>query len=211
MKKDIHPDYHMITVAMTDGTTYQTRSTYGKEGDTLQLDIDPKTHPAWTGVHGQSARPRRPRDALQGALQGPRDLSITGFEFEKAPLRRGFLFVWLALELAEGGFQPCELVADRAFGRDGWRRLGNAPALELVELLDAVEQPIALGDVSTSRPGRAPKPGPPRSLGVAENLTFSFSTRAFSAVISPSLTARCSSSQEASCISRVVSRMDSVA
>ncbi|HMM13088.1 MAG: 50S ribosomal protein L31 [Parvibaculum sp.] len=49
MKKDIHPDYHMITVAMTDGTTFQTRSTYGKEGDTLTLDIDPKTHPAWTG------------------------------------------------------------------------------------------------------------------------------------------------------------------
>ena len=49
MKKDIHPDYHMITVAMTDGTTYQTRSTYGKEGDTLTLDIDPSAHPAWTG------------------------------------------------------------------------------------------------------------------------------------------------------------------
>ena len=49
MKSDIHPDYHMITVAMTDGTTYKTRSTYGKEGDTLQLDIDPSTHPAWTG------------------------------------------------------------------------------------------------------------------------------------------------------------------
>ena len=51
MKKDIHPDYHEITVTMTDGTTYQTRSTWGKEGDTLKLDIDPKTHPAWTGVH----------------------------------------------------------------------------------------------------------------------------------------------------------------
>ena len=49
MKTDIHPDYHMITVTMTNGTSYQTRSTYGKEGDTLQLDIDPKTHPAWTG------------------------------------------------------------------------------------------------------------------------------------------------------------------
>lgn len=49
MKKDIHPDYHMITVAMTNGTTFQTRSTYGKEGDTLTLDIDPNTHPAWTG------------------------------------------------------------------------------------------------------------------------------------------------------------------
>lgn len=49
MKKDTHPDYHMITVAMTNGTTFQTRSTYGAEGDTLVLDIDPTTHPAWTG------------------------------------------------------------------------------------------------------------------------------------------------------------------
>ncbi len=49
MKQDIHPDYHFITVVMTDGTSYQTRSTYGKEGATLNLDIDPSTHPAWTG------------------------------------------------------------------------------------------------------------------------------------------------------------------
>lgn len=51
MKKDIHPDYHDITVVMTDGTEFKTRSTYGKAGDRLQLDIDPKTHPAWTGQH----------------------------------------------------------------------------------------------------------------------------------------------------------------
>lgn len=49
MKKDIHPQYHTIKVVMTDGTEYFTRSTWGKEGDTLNLDIDPKTHPAWTG------------------------------------------------------------------------------------------------------------------------------------------------------------------
>jgi large subunit ribosomal protein L31 len=49
MKKQIHPDYHMITVVMTDGTSFQTRSTYGKPGDTLHLDIDPKVHPAWVG------------------------------------------------------------------------------------------------------------------------------------------------------------------
>ena len=49
MKADIHPDYHMITVRMTDGTTYEARSTWGKEGDTLQLEIDPTVHPAWTG------------------------------------------------------------------------------------------------------------------------------------------------------------------
>ena len=49
MKQGIHPDYHRITIKMTDGTTYETHSTYGKEGDVLQLDVDPKTHPAWTG------------------------------------------------------------------------------------------------------------------------------------------------------------------
>jgi len=49
MKPGIHPDYHNITVQMTDGSTYQTRSTWGKEGDTMTLDIDPSVHPAWTG------------------------------------------------------------------------------------------------------------------------------------------------------------------
>ena len=62
MKKDIHPDYHEITVVMTDGSKFKTRSTYGKSGDEIKLDIDPKTHPAWTGQHrivdsgGQVAR-----------------------------------------------------------------------------------------------------------------------------------------------------------
>ena len=49
MKQDIHPEYHFIEVRLTDGTTYRTRSTYGKEGDTLALEIYPSAHPAWTG------------------------------------------------------------------------------------------------------------------------------------------------------------------
>ena len=49
MRNDIHLDYHFIEVKLTDGSTYVTRSTYGKEGDTLTLDIDPSAHPAWTG------------------------------------------------------------------------------------------------------------------------------------------------------------------
>ena len=49
MKKDIHPDYHEITLVMTDGSERKTRSTWGKEGDTMTLDIDPTAHPAWTG------------------------------------------------------------------------------------------------------------------------------------------------------------------
>ncbi len=48
-KAGIHPDYHEITIVMTDGTKYKSRSTLGKAGDTLQLDVDPLTHPAWVG------------------------------------------------------------------------------------------------------------------------------------------------------------------
>ena len=63
MKKKIHPDYHEIEVVMTDGTKFKTRSTWGKKEDTLKLEVDPKSHPAWTGgkmnindTEGQVAR-----------------------------------------------------------------------------------------------------------------------------------------------------------
>ena len=49
MKADTHPQYHFIEVVMTDGTKFMTRSTMGKANDKLNLDIDPLTHPAWTG------------------------------------------------------------------------------------------------------------------------------------------------------------------
>ena len=52
MKKNIHPDYHAIKVQMTDGSVFETRSTWGSAGDTIQLDIDPTVHPAWTGGRG---------------------------------------------------------------------------------------------------------------------------------------------------------------
>ncbi|MEK9678959.1 MAG: 50S ribosomal protein L31 [Rhodospirillaceae bacterium] len=51
MKSDIHPEYHEITVVMTDGSEFKTRSTWGQAGDTMKLDIDSKSHPAWTGEH----------------------------------------------------------------------------------------------------------------------------------------------------------------
>ncbi len=49
MKQDIHPDYHEITVVMTDGTEFKTKSTWGKKGEKLVLSIDSKSHPAFTG------------------------------------------------------------------------------------------------------------------------------------------------------------------
>ncbi|MGM0421708.1 MAG: 50S ribosomal protein L31 [Pseudomonadota bacterium] len=53
MKADIHPQYHTIKVVMTDGTEYETRSTWGKEGDVMKLEIDSVNHPAWTGGPAQ--------------------------------------------------------------------------------------------------------------------------------------------------------------
>ena len=49
MKKGLHPAYHRIVVRLTDGSTFETRSTWGKEGDELRLEVDPLSHPAWTG------------------------------------------------------------------------------------------------------------------------------------------------------------------
>ena len=49
MKKNIHPNYHKIKVVMTDVSHFETMSTWGKEGETLKLDIDSKSHPAWIG------------------------------------------------------------------------------------------------------------------------------------------------------------------
>jgi len=83
MKKDIHPEYHVITVKMTDGTEFhvitvkmtdgtefQTKSTWGKEGDVLTLDIDPTSHPAWTGGNQQlmdrGGRVSRFKDKFKG-------------------------------------------------------------------------------------------------------------------------------------------------
>ncbi len=56
MKKDIHPQYNTINVIMTDGSAHRFRSTMGKDGDTLRLDVDPKSHPAWTGGTQQVLR-----------------------------------------------------------------------------------------------------------------------------------------------------------
>ena len=72
MKSDIHPNYHSITVKMTDGTEFVTRTTWGKEGDTMHLDIDPKSHPAWTGGTMQIAergRVSKFNDKFKGFLK----------------------------------------------------------------------------------------------------------------------------------------------
>jgi len=75
MKEKIHPDYHSITVVMTDGSSFETKSTWGKAGASLRLDIDPKTHPAWTGVRqsvDRGGRVQRFKDrfGMTGSAEG---------------------------------------------------------------------------------------------------------------------------------------------
>ena len=48
MKKGIHPNYKKVKVVCTEKKVH---STWGKAGDKMTLEIDPKSHPAWTGVH----------------------------------------------------------------------------------------------------------------------------------------------------------------
>lgn len=56
MKKDIHPDYHTITINLNDGSSFQTRSTWGSEGAVLRPEIDPTNHSVWTGSDQQVLR-----------------------------------------------------------------------------------------------------------------------------------------------------------
>lgn len=49
MKKDLHPEYHFIKVVGTDGVEFVTRTTWGEADARLQLVIDSKNHPAYTG------------------------------------------------------------------------------------------------------------------------------------------------------------------
>ena len=47
MKKEIHPNYHEVTVVCACGNTFRTRSTY--KSDVLHLEICSNCHPFFTG------------------------------------------------------------------------------------------------------------------------------------------------------------------
>ena len=130
MKQDIHPDYHTIKVVMTDGSEFTTRSTWGKEGDVMHLDIDPKSHPAWTG--GQQHLVDRggravalPEEVLrlpEGRTRRNKRLRLRACNEKPPPSRGGFVYSSTA---ASGQTLSAP---NAAFSRPSWRSTGLTAA-----------------------------------------------------------------------------------
>ena len=53
MKAGIHPEYHMIKVVMTDGTEYETRSTWGSEGQPPSTSLGTRRSMMRAGFEGR--------------------------------------------------------------------------------------------------------------------------------------------------------------
>ncbi len=48
MKEGIHPEYDEITVELSDGTKFKTRSTLNAEEGVYRSEVDSKNHPFYT-------------------------------------------------------------------------------------------------------------------------------------------------------------------
>lgn len=48
MKKGIHPEYKEITVVLSDGTEFKTRSTMDPKDGVYRSEVDSKNHPFYT-------------------------------------------------------------------------------------------------------------------------------------------------------------------
>ena len=96
MKPDMHPDYHTIKVVMTDGTEFHTRSTWGKEGDTMHSTSTPsrtRPGPAASSSSSTAAAACRASRRSSAASARSKNVSGVGLRFRpsnpKPPVRRG--------------------------------------------------------------------------------------------------------------------------
>lgn len=70
MKKDIHPDYHVVDVKLVNGDVVQMRSTYGKEGDQMLSGHRPLRTPRLDRRFDPPDGHRRPRFEVQKKYEG---------------------------------------------------------------------------------------------------------------------------------------------
>lgn len=79
----LHPNYRVIDVKMTDDTIFQVKSTYSK--NLMKLEIDPLTHPAWTGKTGHLMKV----GAVERFMKNFGDLKMT--DLKKKPILQPLL------------------------------------------------------------------------------------------------------------------------
>src|SRR3954465_12761508 len=203
MKPETHPDYHTVKIVMTDGTEFTTRTTWGKEGDTLRLDIDPKSHPAWTGGQQQLLDRGGRLSLFQEKFAG------IGAKKERSRLIRAGASARPPRRLHSCSKAALSSPSCRSTGLPRSARAGDewiVVSRRRTALCSALERWIN----ARRRSGRSVM-FCSSACSTPESLTLAFSLLAWASDTSPSLTARWSRSQDASCISRVVSRMLSVA
>ena len=166
MKKDIHPDYHEITLVMTDGSERKTRSTMGKPGDVLKLDIDPKTHPAWTGQH-RIVDSGGPGGALQQALRQSRHRvgsiahtpsGLTGNAKGRHPPAFFFALTWSFARIGSTAVADRRLRRRQPCGRHPVRRTGYVIQPDLFKEVIRSGSPPCSPQMPSFRSARAERP-----------------------------------------------------
>lgn len=76
MQANIHPELHTVTVALTNGKEFTTKSTYRK-GDKIALDVDPFNHPAWKKEGGQFINTKADKVAKFNSKFGNIDFTVS--------------------------------------------------------------------------------------------------------------------------------------
>ena len=137
-----------------------------RKATSLHLDIDPKSHPAWTGGQQQlldrGGRLSRFQKRFSGFLKAnEQEISAVALADKKAPPARGFLFSGLAV--------PQTLSAPKAaLSRPSWRSTGLADGLRRSAACDCGSSRRAgapwRAACATARSGRAAPPATARAL-----------------------------------------------
>ena len=80
MKKNIHPNYHKIKVVMTDGSEFETRSTWGKENDEIKCGVifNPITNEMFCAEKGNGAYLNNSRIRVSNKKKFQESLLVTG-------------------------------------------------------------------------------------------------------------------------------------
>lgn len=85
-KKNIHPNYHDVTVVLTDGTEFKTKSAC--KDNVIKLDVDPLNHPAWQAAGTRFVNVKDDQVSKFNKKFGGFDFGFSGEKEEKKPEKK---------------------------------------------------------------------------------------------------------------------------